>query len=65
MENDIKIILNEEDGRIDILYNGYNIIADTIYNEELTKKVVEMITNELKNTNYNFNYHINYLLQEK
>ena len=54
MENDIKIILNEEDGRIDILYNGYNIIADTIYNEELTKKVVEMITNELKNTNYNF-----------
>lgn len=54
MENDIRIILNEEDGRIDLLFNGYNIIADTIYNEELTKKIVEMITTELKNTNYNF-----------
>lgn len=50
--NNINIILDEESGRIDLLYNGYNIIAKTIYNEELTKKIVELITNELKNDNY-------------
>ena len=44
MANDIRIILSEENGRIDLLYNGYNIIADSIYNEELTKKIVEMTT---------------------
>ncbi|MBR4002609.1 MAG: hypothetical protein IKI95_00880 [Clostridia bacterium] len=54
MANDIRIILSEENGRIDLLYNGYNIIADSIYNEELTKKIVEMITTELKNTSYDF-----------
>lgn len=52
MDKDINIVLNEKDGRIDLLYTGYNIIAKTIYNEELTKKIVELITNELKNDNY-------------
>lgn len=52
MNKDINIILNEKDGRIDLLYTGYNIIAKTIYNEELPKKIVELITNELKNDNY-------------
>ena len=52
MDKNIDIILNEKDGRIDLLYTGYNIIAKTIYNEELTKKIVELITNELKNDNY-------------
>lgn len=50
--NNINIILDEESGRIDLLYNGYNIIAESIYNEELTKKIVELITNELKSDNY-------------
>ena len=54
MANDIRIILSEENGRIYLLYNGYNIFADSIYNEELTKKIVEMITTELKNTSYDF-----------
>lgn len=52
--NNINIILDEESGKIDLLYNGYNIIAESIYNEELTKKIVEMITTELKNANYDF-----------
>ena len=52
MNKDINIILNEKDGRIDLLYTGYNIIAKTIYNEELTKKIVELITNELKSDDY-------------
>lgn len=52
MDKDINIVLNEKDGRIDLLYTGYNIIAKTIYNEELTKKIVELITNELKNDSY-------------
>lgn len=51
---DINIILREEDGAIDILFNGYNIIATTIYNEELTKQIIKLIENGLKNTNYNF-----------
>lgn len=51
---DINIILREEDGAIDILFDGYNIIAETIYNEELTKQIVKLIENELKNTNHNF-----------
>lgn len=51
---DINIILREEDGAIDILFNGYNIIAKTIYNEELTKQIIKLIENELKNTNCNF-----------
>ena len=52
MDKDINIVLNEKDGRIDLLYTGYNIIAKTIYNEELTKKIVELIKNELKNDSY-------------
>ena len=50
----INIILNEEEGTTEVLYNGYNIIAETIYNEELTKKIIELITKELKQNNYNF-----------
>lgn len=50
----INIILREKDSAIDILFDGYNIIATTIYNEELTKQIVKLIENELKDTNYNF-----------
>lgn len=50
----INIILNEEEGTTEILYNGYNIIAETLYNEELTKKIIELITEELKQNNFNF-----------
>ena len=52
--NNINIILNEEEGTTEILYNGYNIIAETIYNKELAKKIVRLITEELKQNNYNF-----------
>ena len=52
--NNINIILNEEEGTTEVLYNSYNIIAETIYNEELTKKIIELITEELKQNNYNF-----------
>ena len=52
--NNINIILNEEEGTTEILHSGYNIIAETIYNEELTKKIVKLITEELKQSNYNF-----------
>ena len=52
--NNINIILNEEEGTTEILYNGYNIIAKTIYNKKLTKKIVGLITEELKQNNYNF-----------
>ena len=45
MDKDINIVLNEKDGRIDLLYTGYNIIAKTIYNEDLTK-IKEWLINE-------------------
>lgn len=44
----INIILNEEEGTTAILYNGYNIIKETLYNEELTTKIINLIENELK-----------------
>jgi hypothetical protein len=42
-----EIIVDTENGKIDILYDGYNIIAETIYNEELTETIKELIQNEL------------------
>ena len=50
----IQIILNKENGTIDILYNGYNIIKKTIYNDELTNKILELLENELKQDEFNF-----------
>ena len=60
MDN-INIILNEEEGTTAILYNGYNIIADTIYNKALTKKLIKLITEELKQNNYDFTTLENFL----
>lgn len=50
----INLILNEEEGTTEVLYNGYNIIAETIYSEKLTKKIIKLIAKELKQNNYNF-----------
>lgn len=55
MDKDINIILNEKDGRIDLLYNGYNIIAETIYNKELTQKITDLLDTELRNNSINYN----------
>jgi hypothetical protein len=52
VENDIRIILNKENESIDLLFNGYNIVAHTIYNKELTDKILELIESELKNDTY-------------
>lgn len=43
----LELILDTENGKIDILYSGYNIISKTIYNEELTNKIKDLIQNEL------------------
>ena len=59
--NNINIILNEKEGTTSILYNGYNIIADTIYNNALTKKIIKLITEELKQNNYDFTTLENFL----
>ena len=55
MGNDINIILNDKEGRIDLLYNGYNIIAETIYNKELTQKIADLLDTELRNNSINYN----------
>lgn len=60
MDN-INIILNEEEGTADILYNGYNIIADTIYNKILVNKIIKLISEEIKQNNYNFTTLENFL----
>ena len=55
MEN-ITIQINEKNGCIDILYNGYNIIKETIYNEELTQTIIDLIKNELSINDSLFEY---------
>ena len=51
---EIRIILNEDEKCIDLLYNNYNIIKTTIYNEELTQQILKMIEEELKSTEFDF-----------
>ena len=51
---DIRIDLREEDKAIDLLYDGYNIVAHTIHNEDLTNKILTLIENELKNECWDF-----------
>lgn len=43
----IEIILNKEEGTIELLYCGYNIIKETIYNEELTSHIMSLLEQEL------------------
>lgn len=43
----IEIILNKEEGTIELLYCGYNIIKETIYNEELTGRIISLLEQEL------------------
>ena len=42
----LEIIIDTENGTINLLKQGYNIIAETIYNEELTKNIVELLQHE-------------------
>lgn len=51
---DIQITINEKDGSINLLFNGYNIIAKTIYNETLTNKILQLIKDEPKNDDPDF-----------
>lgn len=59
--NNINIILNEEEGTAEILYTDYNIIAETIYNKDLVKKVIRLMSEEIKQNNYNFTTLENFL----
>lgn len=46
MENLLTInIIKDDEGEktIQILYNGYNIIQETIYNDELAEQVLQLI----------------------
>lgn len=51
---DIHITINEKDGSINLLFDGYNIIAKTIYSETLTNKILQLIQDELKNDDPDF-----------
>ena len=42
-----EMILDTENGTIDILYSSYNIISKTIYNEDLTAEIKDLIQTEL------------------
>ena len=59
---DIQITINEKDGSINLLFNGYNIIAKTIYNETLTNKILQLIQDELKNDDPDFDSLEKYLI---
>lgn len=54
MENKVSIVLDKNNDAIDLLFNNYNFIAHTIYNKELTEKILTLIENELKNEIYDF-----------
>lgn len=51
---DIRITISEKDGSINLLFDGYNIIAKTIYNGTLTNKILQLIKDELKNDDPDF-----------
>lgn len=51
MKKDIHLIINEKEGSIDLLYNGYNLIAKSLYNEDLVNKIIKLIITELKQEN--------------
>lgn len=49
----IEIIIDEERQAIDILYSGYNIISETIYNDKAVKKIIKILENETIDALYN------------
>ena len=51
MKKDIHLIINEKEGSFDLLYNGYNLIAKSLYNEDLVNKIIKLIIMELKQEN--------------
>lgn len=49
---DLTIIIRDSgngEKAIDILYNGYNIIQETIYDNDLTNTILDLINNNKKN----------------
>lgn len=44
---ELRVIINTEEKKVDILYRGYNIIAESIYDEKLPKKIIDLLQNEL------------------
>lgn len=46
MERKLSINIIEIDGEnaIEILYNGYNIVQETIYDDELATQILELIS---------------------
>lgn len=41
-----EIIIDTDEKRIDILYSGYNIISETIYNDKMPDKIVKLLETE-------------------
>lgn len=41
-----EIIIDTDEKRIDILYAGYNIISETIYNDKMPEKIVKLLETE-------------------
>jgi hypothetical protein len=41
-----EIIIDTGEKRIDILYAGYNIISETIYNDKIPEKIVKLLETE-------------------
>lgn len=41
-----EIIIDTDEKRIDILYSGYNIISETIYNDKMPEKIVKLLETE-------------------
>lgn len=50
----IELIIDEEEKSINVLYSGYNIIKTTLYDEELTNKILKLIIEELEQSETTF-----------
>ena len=50
----LKIEIDLKEKNINVLYDGYNIIATTIYNKEIANKIIDLITTEIKNNEFDF-----------
>lgn len=52
----INIIINEDEKSFSILYNGYNIIKNTFYDEEKTTKILNILKDAINEEYYNADF---------
>lgn len=52
----INIIINEDEKSFSILYDGYNIIKNTFYDEEKTTKILNILKDAINEEYYDVDF---------